>query len=196
MGRFRFSIAGLMGVVVFAGAGVAALREATSLWDSALFTAALATLLVAATLALYRDGRGRAFWLGFALFGSTYLILSLLPTVEPRLLTSRGLHALDAKVREHAVPVNWAFASPGPGPGLTFSSGNGPGPVQVWDVTTGLAFTGTDGSIENFVRIGHSLVAMILAFLGGWLAVGLLARRRRADTHDSPAAAKPPAPEG
>jgi hypothetical protein len=103
---------------------------------------------------------------------------------------------------DRVISINWAFTSPGPQQAMTFTTGaitaspNSQGVVQLWNGTTSQAVNGSDASTENFVRIGHSLTAMILAFPGGWLAVGLLARRRRADTHEASAAAKPPAPEG
>jgi hypothetical protein len=44
--------------------------------------------------------------------------------------------------------------------------------VRLWDVTTGKLVGGWTGTTVNFVRIGHSL----LALLAGWFG-GLLSRR-------------------
>jgi hypothetical protein len=49
-------------------------------------------------LAIHRTGTGRAFWLGFTLFGWTYLGLSLVPSIESRLLTTKALAYLDTKL--------------------------------------------------------------------------------------------------
>jgi hypothetical protein len=46
------------------------------------------------------------------------------------------------------------------------------GVVRVWDAGTGRLLGGWSGSTKNFMRIGHSL----LALLGGWFG-GLLSRR-------------------
>src|SRR4051794_10165401 len=98
MRRFRFSIASLLVVVLFVAVGFAALRESNDLWDSGLFTMTLTGLLVSVLLAVHRTEFERAFWLGFALFGSTYLALSLVPSIEHRLLTTKALTYLDSKV--------------------------------------------------------------------------------------------------
>ena len=57
------------------------------------------------------------------------------------------------------------------------------GTVRLWDATTGRLLGGWAGTTENFVRIGHSL----LALLAGWLG-GLLSRRLWR-------ASRPPEPE-
>ncbi len=57
----RFTIASLLGVVLSVAVAFAALREATDLWDSGVFTAALAALLVSLLLAVHRRDRKRAY---------------------------------------------------------------------------------------------------------------------------------------
>src|SRR5262249_51252610 len=98
MSRPRFSIARLLLVVLFVAVAAAALREATALWDSALFGLTALALLTAIQLAVHRDGRGRAFWTGFTLFGWAYWVASLIPQVESPLLTTKALAYLDSKV--------------------------------------------------------------------------------------------------
>ena len=100
MSRFRFSIASLLALIVFVAVGLAALQAASDAWDGGVFSLALLTLLTSALLAVHRGGRGRAFWLGFTLFGSAYLMASLMPNVEPRLPSTRGLAYLDAKLSD------------------------------------------------------------------------------------------------
>ena len=97
MKRIRFNIASLLGVILVLGVGFAALRESSELWESGIFTAALGVLLISILLAVHRTEKRRAFWLGFALFGSTYLGLSLVPSIEPRLITTKALGYLDSK---------------------------------------------------------------------------------------------------
>jgi hypothetical protein len=106
MRRFRFTIAGLLTVVVFVAVGFAALREATDFWDSATFTLTVAALLVSILLAVHRARTKRAFWLGFAVFGSAYLVLTLLPSTEPRLLTTRAMDYLGVGSQQLFVGIN------------------------------------------------------------------------------------------
>src|SRR5262249_2668962 len=98
MSRFRFGIANLLGLVLFLAVACAALRAASDLWESLLFSLALGLLVASVLGAVHRTGGRRAFWLGFALFGGAYLLASLIPPVESRLLTTKGLAYLDASV--------------------------------------------------------------------------------------------------
>ena len=98
MRRIRFNIASLLVVVLFVAVGFAALRESNDLWDSGLFTLTLGVLLISILLAIHRTESRRAFWIGFALFGWIYLGLSLVPSIESRLMTTKALAYLDSKV--------------------------------------------------------------------------------------------------
>jgi WD40 repeat protein len=60
---------------------------------------------------------------------------------------------------------------------------SGLGTVRLWDVTTGRLVGGWGGTTENFIRIGHSLLALLVGWLGG-----LLSRRMWR-------ASRPPEPE-
>jgi hypothetical protein len=80
MTRFRFSIAHLMTGVLGLGLGFAALRNADRLWASATFTVSMLIISTALVGALVRRGRTRPAWLGFAVFGWTYLLIGILPS--------------------------------------------------------------------------------------------------------------------
>jgi hypothetical protein len=197
MRRFRFTIASLLGAVLFVGLAFAALREATEFWDSAVFTATLGLLLASVLLAVHRTERRRAFWLGFALFGGAYLIASLIPAVESRLLTSRGLVSLDSIIPGRESPswlgqlsinasatnkaVRWLAFSPG---GSNVSSPQGV--VRLWDATNGrLLWTPTHTTV-NFVGVGHSLLALLSGIIGGHLSRRLyVSGRTRQDVGDA-----------
>jgi WD40 repeat protein len=171
MRRIRFTIASLLVVVLFVAVGFAGLREANDLWDSGLFTLTLGVLLVSILLAILRTEFKRAFWLGFALFGSTYLTLSLVPSIEYRLPTKNALTYLDSKVPGRSLGV---FTVPLTGIGSDATSNqvqdvafsidgrqlatSSQGRVRLWDAT------------ENFVRIGHSLFALLAGWFGGQLS--------------------------
>ena len=79
MTRFRLTIAQLMAIVLYLSLGFAALRNADRLWASATFTLSIVAISTALLGALIRRGRARPAWIGFAVFGWTYLLLSTLP---------------------------------------------------------------------------------------------------------------------
>ncbi len=193
MRRFRFSIASLLLVVLFAAIGYAALRESSDLWESGVFTLTLAALLTSILLAVHRRDSKRAFWLGFALFDWIYLGLSLVPSIESRMITTKALAYLDSIVpgRSSGVfmialagtgsgsPSNQAqsFAFTATGNQLAIS---GPGQLRLWNTGTGRLLGNWSGTTENFIRIGHSLFALLAGRLGGQLSRRLLQASRSA----------------
>ena len=192
MRHIRFTIASLLGLVLFVAVAFAALRRADDLWDSTLFSLTLGLLLASVLLAIHRAESRRAFWLGFALFGGAYLGASLIPPVEARLLTTRALIYLDSKVpgRDSTATLSLRWpTSPPPSntvysvaftpDGRTLSSTDQGGTIRLWDAATGKLIGGPIGTSENFLRIGHSLTALVLAFLGGHLSRSLYARGHR-----------------
>jgi hypothetical protein len=190
MRRFRFSIARLLGVVFYVAVAVAALRAATDAWDSAIFGLTLLAFLTAVLLAIHRADRRRASWLGFALFGWAYLGASLIPPFESRLPTTTGLAYLDSKVPGRDASVGrrlmWLYKGQARKAvsTVTFSpDGRLIAPVQgstvrLWDAVTGRLLSGQGGTSESFLHIGHSLVALLVAFLGGHLSRHLYDGRR------------------
>src|SRR5271157_3785369 len=96
MRRFRFHIGTLLILALILGVGFAALCESDETWDSSIFSLTLGMLSVSILLAIHRTEQRRALWLGFALFGWTYLGLSLVPSIESRLLTTKALAYLDS----------------------------------------------------------------------------------------------------
>jgi hypothetical protein len=133
----------------------------------------------------------RAFWLGFALFGWTYLVLSLVPSIEARLITTRALAYLDSKVpRSNAEALYDLLVANNSQPdALYLNNGNGgwildvtaaggSNPTRFTNILAGKVLTGSGGTTYNFVRIGHSLLALIAAFLGGQLSRHLFDKNR------------------
>jgi hypothetical protein len=160
MRRFRFHLGTLVILVLFFGVGLAALRESNDTWDSGMFTLILGVLLTSILLAIHRPEKRRVFWLGFALFGLTYLGLSLLPSIESRLITTTALAYLDSKVPGRPVETNVTYVM----------RGLIPYQLKLWHATTGKLLDGWRGTTENFVRIGHSLFALLAGWLGGQLS--------------------------
>jgi hypothetical protein len=168
MRRIRFSIASLLVVVLVLGMSFAALRESNEIWDSAVLTLTLVILLTSVLLAIHRTGSRRAFWMGFALFGVAYLGLSLVPSVASRLLTTRALAYLDSRAPGRSLGFFTFHTGPG-APGNQVQSvaftvdgrrlaTSSPVQVRLWDTT------------KNFVRIGHSLIALLAGWFGGLLS--------------------------
>jgi hypothetical protein len=230
MRNLRFNIASLLLVVLVAAVCLAALRESTEIWDSGVFTITLGVLLISILLATHRREKRRAFWLGFALFGAGYLALSLIPSIESRLVTSKALGYLDSKVsRSIPVGVGMAyFEYDDDGKTDLYVVNNsqqsalyrntGSGTFEDVMVIAGLSSTGdeaavNDGSVyrvvtaversylkrwagqwlggsggttENFIRICHSLLALIFAFLGGQLSLHWYDREHRSRSGAGP----------
>ncbi len=183
MQRIRFSIGSLIGFIVICGIAFAALKESNDWWEKGTFTLMVLVLLTSALLAVHRSGARRGFWVGFALFGSVYLGLSLIPAVESRLVTSQGLGYLHSKLPgQDLQSIELAIATSNLGTSsvqnatIAFSpSGNqlaagSNGSVRVWNLKSGKLIIGWGGSIENFVKIGHTWIALLLAWLGGKLS--------------------------
>ncbi len=177
----RFTIRSLLGVVLFVAIAVAALRASTDAWDGWLFALTSLILLTTVLLAVHRTDRKRAYWLGFALFGWTYLVASLVPSIGSRLPTTRGLVLIDSMIpgRETTISAVFGYTSTaGPNPVQWFAFppqantvvSTSQGKSRVWDSWSGNVLAGTGGTTENFVRIGHSLLALLLACIGGHLS--------------------------
>jgi hypothetical protein len=209
MRRFRFHIGTLLIAIIFLSVGFAALRESNKTWDSVVFTLTLVILPTSVLLAIHRSEERRAFWLGFALFGAAYLGLTLVPPIETRLITTRALAFIDSKVAwsmpagfayldydndgdmdlyvvNQAQPkVLYLNRGNGRFEDVTASAGLGPGNQVTGSGTFYLSNTGrllvrgSTGTTENFTRIGHSLFALIAAFVGGRLSGYLYARNRQ-----------------
>jgi hypothetical protein len=79
MRRLRVPIAAVMLSILLIAVGLAALRDPSELWASALFTATILALLVSILGTVARRGAARMAFLGFALFGTSYLVLAFGP---------------------------------------------------------------------------------------------------------------------
>jgi hypothetical protein len=191
--RFRFHIGTLVILVLVLGVGSAALRESNDLWDSGIFTLTLTVLLISILLAVHRTESRRALWLGFALFGWSYLGFSLVPSIEPRLFTTKALAYLDSKVPGRPVVITgqaWSNVSNRIyGPTLIVSAGNQQrqavtAPPQGYPVTGAYykrLLGAWRGTTENFIRIGHSLIALLAGWFGGLLSRRLWRASRATD---------------
>jgi hypothetical protein len=187
MRRFRVSIAGLMGVVLFVAVAVAALREASAWGAGALFALTLGAIGFAVLRAAYRTGPKRAFWAGFALFASGYLGACFLPGGEerPRPPTYQALEWLYGKLVLQPAGTTYAFTSGGQvlelqtvSVGTTIDAtnrmGSGLATVAFTSPTTGggatVLRTFLTADLRTFQHVGHCLLAVVAGMLGGGLA--------------------------
>jgi hypothetical protein len=190
MKHIRFTIASLLVVVFFVAVGFAGLREANESWDSGLFSLTIAVLLLSIVLAIHRAEKRRAFWLGFALFGTAYLALTLVRSVEPRLITTKTLAYLESKVPGRSVTsiVVSSLRIRGTASGAFGNdiqnlklAADGNQVVGLWDATTSKLLGGWSGTSENFIRIGHSLFVLLVGWIGGQLSRHLSRSSRPAE---------------
>ncbi len=110
MRKIRVSIARLMGAVLIAAVGFAALRNLSDAWAGLMLMLTCGVLLMGVVGAVCQGPHERAWWLGFALFGFGYLALtfgkSQLFTDAPHLPTEGILNGL---LRPGGPPIHSHF---------------------------------------------------------------------------------------
>jgi hypothetical protein len=191
----RFTIAGLMGLVVVVAVGVAALRFASEMWAGILLMLTLG-VLGAAVLAFHeRTGARRAWWRGFALFGWGYLTLVMGPwaaeAIAPHLPTTRGLEALYARMypEREEVMLSRRFRELVYRKYLARANMTAGSPASVALSPDGSVVLGTasaDSSLESFRRVGHCLWALLVACVGGLVGRACHATGSTGGTPDDP----------
>lgn len=190
---FRFSLAGLLFLVLWAALGCAALVQGGDAWRQTMVTATVSLLLGATLAAIVWRGTRRIAAAGFALFGWVYLILSFVSVLELRsdLLTEKAVSALYQVVhgRDNAASADQVWQSLSySADGKLLVAGAG-GEVRLFDVATGIPIAGSGrGSVayDDFADMAHALWAVLVACLGGILARGLAGlpdRQTRADAN-------------
>src|SRR6516165_8500643 len=98
----RSSIRTLMAYVFVTAVGLSAIRNANEFWATVLTIVALASVCGAVLGAILLRGRERAWWLGFAVLGGVYLLVSLSP-LRYRLGTTHLLEYVHAKVEDISI---------------------------------------------------------------------------------------------
>jgi hypothetical protein len=180
----RFSIAGLMAAVFILAVGFAGLRTASSLWASAVFTSAITLFAIAMLAAAACRGASRMTWLGFGVFGWTYLLATfwLWPAPNgvsaPPLLTKAVLDYFQPSSNNST--VMWIDTAP--------AGEMSTDPLMVGSIaarTMGIAaptpFAGRVVNRFHYRRIGHTLAAIAFGLFGALLGTVLAARRQSAD---------------
>ncbi len=193
----RFSLLGLMALVAYVAMGCAALRYATPLLASSVFTLAVGLMMIAVLGIVLRRDQIRAGWIGFLVFGGGYLLITCGPWPQgnAHLLTNYGLAWLESKLHGETpqeVPLAWtvsgntAYAgSPyidlgidrGVTPNLAFTSSMLVADrLTLWDAASGRSLNPATQS--PFTRIGHALFSPLIGLIGVLLASWLYAGRK------------------
>jgi hypothetical protein len=117
--HLRISVAGMMVLLLGLGLILASLRSPSDGAAAAVLLVTQATLAFAVLAVVYRAGEGRAFWLGFALFGWGYMALTWESWLgqsadRPEMLTSIALDHLGAWFHRTPDPQTamWPFTGP------------------------------------------------------------------------------------
>ena len=144
MTRPRWSIGGMMAVVVIAAVGLAALRSPSETWAGGMLLLTCGILALAVVGAVTGRGARRTGWLGFTLFGWGYLALSGCGEEHPS-FASPTARLIEIVGGWFEIPLH-----PRPNPFCGYMS---------------------DPSIDaRYAQIGHCLWALVAASLGGLLA--------------------------
>lgn len=184
MRRYRFSIRGLMTVIVIIAVALVALRTPSRIVANTWFSLALAGVTIAIPAAAATLGERRAFWIGFAVCGGVYFLFTLAPwigeRVGPQLLTTVMLDLASP----YLIKNDYLIAS------YTYTMSPPAAPVNptVWQIWNLPDFQTTDNrmwvsgyAILNcpflYLRIGHSVFCLLLAIAGGEIARYLYLKR-------------------
>lgn len=174
MRTIRFPIKGLMGAVIVVALGLAALRDPSEIWSGIMFLLTCGVLCLAIVGVVCRQDEERAWWLGFALFGWGYLLLSMRSTVVLPTLT-----LLDSIAARLGAPFRFSGGMGGMGGGMRS--------IGLW-AFGGFGGPTVDGSVYLRQEIAHCLWALLAALLGGILARVIFGSAKKRDEKVDPPA--------
>lgn len=197
----RLSIRTLMAFVLIFAVGLAALRNANDLWAGVMLLFALAVVGVAVIGGVILRGRERCWWAGFAFFGGGYLALAIGPWFgsadQSRLVTTHLLESVRAKVVTSNIARFEMSALDRSSVRLRVMTDDGGVITKTMAKSVVNSTSHSDllasmtpanrwhsalpgaANHESFLLVGHSLFALLAAFLGGTVAVRFYARRNR-----------------
>jgi hypothetical protein len=182
MREVHLSIAGMLWIVAVVGLWLASLRSLSTLSTSIAATITLASLLTGVLAVVLLRGKAQAFWLGFVLFGTVYLLL-----VNWDWIGGQFGHDLTAGLSdfgERLVPPDPNIGNPAavfaPQPGATPAPARMP--VVYYESAQQRAIR-----LGNFVQIGRMSLCLLFALAGGGIARLLAgsAGRSREEQRDS-----------
>src|SRR5262245_28453266 len=188
----RFTIRQLLIATVLAAVAIVALLNASWWWASAAISGVLLSLSASIVLAIYRDGQGRAFWIGFSILGWVYIALlaggpwistsSDFPLGQHLLITDQIMQhiyiaATNGYPQIPPAPVD-PFAIPGSDPFQPPSGTASPPRTPPRQLIPPLWRNPPES--RDFYNVGHALCSLGIAAAGGWFAVWASATRQRA----------------
>jgi hypothetical protein len=173
----RISLATMMSIVVFAAIAFTAMLGGNDAWGSVIIFVTLGAFLVSILGIVHRRERQRAWWLGFFLFGSAYLVVAftpLLAAVETNLPTAKLLQCFYREIelstsfqaaRQRAVEQmreeHDRNASIQEGSPEAYAA------RKRWRAIYDQANSFDDGTRRNnFMNVGHCLSALLCAIFG------------------------------
>lgn len=158
MGRYRLTLAGLMGIVLAFAVGFAALRNASRARAGATYLLTLGLLCTAVVGAVTRRGP----WFGAAIFGWSYAILALGPWKDAK--------GADLPPATPLLKALLPYASPA----LIDSRG------IIYEGPADIGVAGTGAKIftaRPYYQVGHCLIAWLFAATGALVGLVLAPRR-------------------
>jgi hypothetical protein len=199
----QFSLRSLLIAMAAIAVGTAALLSANSWWSALLWGVALAMLVFAGLMVLFRREAARAFGGGFLLAGTLYLLLlvrsvpdavgyqGFVPLAYGNLITTKvlvaGYFLLPASRTSQWLPAAGSGTS-GPGAGgMSGGMGMGGGMGGMPGMSGGMGGGMMGGAQmnpnpayldhESFTAIGHALWTLFLSWLGGTVAFWIFSTR-------------------
>jgi hypothetical protein len=190
MSVWRFSLVGLLAAVTFAAVACGALVNPNEWWTIGVMSASATLLAYAVLAAIYGAGARRAFWVGAAVIGWGYF--GLVPFSlgfnfegygEAPLVTNKLLRMLgESRFDESSQTLSGTGVNSNAGLSgdiVTFTR-SGKLYKRLLAISGPASAAGGD-AWSHFYTIGHGLWSLLLAALGGLLALRLaLARERKA----------------
>jgi hypothetical protein len=199
----RFTILGLMGLVLGLAVAIAALRNADDYWAGGLLLGTALLIGLAALGAVYHSGRRRAGRLGFAVFAGGYFTLTFLGLSGQNLAKLPTTWLLAYIHQRVAPPVTATVTLTGvlvgkTGQGTIVMSNGTPNPLANTGTTTTLSPFAVMGGAEAeaytlwksllpgaandeaFSVVGHCLFSVLAGLLGMLIARRYQARQERA----------------
>jgi hypothetical protein len=187
----RFSIRTDMAFVLVSAIGLAALRNANEWWAGTMMLVAMAAVGIAVAGAVIMRGRERCWWATFAFFSASYLALAFAPGlstgVGARLVTTT---ALDYLYRQYIAPSTqthlpqvlwWQHAQALDRVDRLKAENREPGDRELDSAMRILINLETQlrGAADerDFLRVGHSFVALLAGLVRGTVAVWFYTRR-------------------
>ena len=212
----QFSLRNLLIAVAAVAVGTAALLNANEWWASLLWAIALLMLVFAGLVALFRREAQRAFWSGYLVVGSLYLLLLMYsvpsapgsstpyaPLNHYHLVTTRVIlwtysFFPDSKKSQY-MPVTLPAggiggSSWGGGAGMMPGSmGGAAGMPSGGGMMPGMGGMGPPPTLnpsyvdqETFLEVGHALWILFLSWLGGTVAFCLYRTRENSTAVGAP----------